>query len=97
MQRVERIEAEQDVDVAQPEIGVQHQHSQAAFRQGVGEVGDDIGLAHPALSGGDREDLETGLAAVIVATGNGVHADPWKDQAVAEIGRHAESDEGRAG
>ena len=57
---VARREAEQDVDIAQAQVGVEHHHPLTAARQGDGQIGDHIGLAHPALAAGDGDDLGRG-------------------------------------
>jgi hypothetical protein len=47
-------QVEHDIDVRQPQVGVEHEDALALARQRGGEVGSDEGLADPALAARDR-------------------------------------------
>ena len=49
-------QAEQHVDVAEPEVGVDHADAMAEARQRGGEVDGDVGLADAAFAAGDGDD-----------------------------------------
>ena len=51
-----RREAEQHVDVAEAEVGVEDADAMAEARQRHGQVDDDVGLADAALAAGDGDD-----------------------------------------
>ena len=61
-----RIESEQRVEVREPEVGVDHHHALAAPLQRDREIGDDVGLADPALAARDRDHLHARRLAPLV-------------------------------
>src|SRR6185295_20108802 len=56
VQRHLRKEVEDDVEVGEAEVGVEHEHALAALGERRRQVGRDEGLADAALAAGDRED-----------------------------------------
>ena len=53
---VSRMNAEDNIDIGQTQIGIQNQHPMTQACQRHSEISHDIGFSHPAFSAGDGND-----------------------------------------
>ena len=68
-----RLHAEQDVDIAEPKVGVEQHDVLALLGQPDGEVHRHVGLADAALAAGDGDDANPGGLHDTAQSGSLVH------------------------